>query len=270
MDAVERYTEELSVPSMVTDTRDRLSVPGLARLFEEMAWQHARRLGVDFTGESDYFWVLSRLRVRVTELPVWSQGIQLETWPSGVERLFACREFRLSTNSSSESSRDLIVATSRWLVMSAENGRPVPPRRALDTDAIPTTERILREEPEKLHGAQDERPPDAGSPASEIIVRYSDLDRNRHTNNSRYITWMLDALSPQFHEEHAIADFDVNFTAESHYGDELRVFTSPVTQQDSQDSKGEAVTEFRPRIVRSRDSTTVALARFKFLATATG
>lgn len=245
---------------MVTDTRDRLSVPGIAKLFEEMAWQHARRLGVDFTDDSPFFWVLSRIRVEISTLPVWSQHIHLETWPSGVERLFACREFRLRDHSR-PNGRDLILGTSRWLVMSAEKGRPVPPGRAFDLNAIPATERVLTEEPKKLAPA-GEPSPDATADASPTVVRYNDLDRNRHTNNTRYLVWMLDALGPELQEEYRIADFDVNYTAESHYGDSLWVH-APAPERRGNEAGDEL--EFRPHIVRRRDGATVALARFRFI-----
>ncbi|MFP4483906.1 MAG: acyl-[acyl-carrier-protein] thioesterase [Spirochaetota bacterium] len=247
MNAPKRYADTISVPSMVTDTRDRLTVPGIAKLFEELAWQHARRLGVDFTDGGYHFWVLSRLRVRVESLPRWSQQVSLETWPSGVSRLFACREFRVA----GDDGTDLIRGTSRWLVMSSSSGRPVPPGRALDLSLIPTSPAILEEEPEKL------TPEESAQPASKVTVRYSDLDRNQHTNNTRYVVWMLDTLAPEMHERHVIADFDMNFTAESHYHDELTVMAAPVAA-----SHQEGTLEFRSHIVRDRDGAVVAIGRF--------
>ena len=253
MSAPKSYSNTISVPSLVTDTRDRLSVPGTAKLFEELAWTHARNLGLDFTDGGDYFWVLSRLRVRFDSIPTWSDEVFLETWPSGVRKLFACREFRLS----STGGEVLVRATSRWLVMSASNGRPVPPHRAFDPALVPSTEAVLDEEPEKLTPDTD------AAPSLAVIVRYSDLDRNRHTNNTRYITWMLDALSPEFMESHTITDFDVSFTAESHHGDALTVHAPSVV------GTGQALTaatsEFRPHIVRSPDESVVALGRFALI-----
>jgi acyl-ACP thioesterase len=246
MNAPKSYSNTISVPSLVTDTRDRLSVPGTAKLFEELAWKHARDLGVDFTDGGDHFWVLSRLRVRFDSIPKWSDEIVLETWPSGVKKLFACREFRLS----SADGQVMVRATSRWLVMSASTGRPVPPQRAFDLSLIPTTEAVLDEEPEKL------APQEHTQAGATVTVRYSDLDRNRHTNNTRYITWMLDALSPEVLERHTITDFDVSFTAESHYGDALTVHDP---------GRSSAPAEFRPHIVRDRDDSVVALGRYSLV-----
>ncbi len=247
MNAPKRYADTISVPSMVTDTRDRLTVPGIAKLFEELAWQHARRLGVDFTDGGDHFWVLSRLRARATSLPTWSQRIDLETWPSGISRLFACREFRIAD----ENGTDLIRGTSRWLVMSASSGRPVPPGRALDVNLIPTNPAILDEEPEKLS------PEESAQALSRVVVRYGDLDRNRHTNNTRYAVWMLDTLPPEVLEDHVITDFDMNFTAESHYGDELTVMATPI-----EGTYRGAPLEYRSHLLRDRDEAVVALGRF--------
>lgn len=245
MNAPKTYTDSISVPSLVTDTVDRLSVPGMAKLFEELAWQHARRLGVDFTEGTEFFWVLSRMRVRVHRLPSWSEQIHLETWPSGIKRLFACREFRIRDRDGI----DLILGTSRWLVMQAGTGRPVPPDRAFDPALIPATPASLDEEPEKLSADGE------AEPQNRLSVRYSDLDRNRHTNNTRYLVWMLDSLAPEVHESRMIRDFDLNFTAESHFGDTLLVHAPPLGDDNS----------FRPYVVRERDGATVALGRFAFL-----
>ena len=52
-------------------------------------------------------------------------------------------------------------------------------------------------------------------------VRFSDLDRNGHMNNTRCMDWVADLLPSAFHQHHTVTDFTVCYLAEAKEGQEL-------------------------------------------------
>ena len=46
-------------------------------------------------------------------------------------------------------------------------------------------------------------------------VRFTDLDRNGHMNNCRYLDWVADLLSATFHQSNSVAEFTVCYLSEA-------------------------------------------------------
>ena len=67
----------------------------LLQYLQEAAARHADELGVGFTDldRRDCFWVLANLRIEMADTPRWGDCLTIRTWPSGVTRLAATREF---------------------------------------------------------------------------------------------------------------------------------------------------------------------------------
>ncbi|HEX2758798.1 MAG TPA: acyl-ACP thioesterase domain-containing protein, partial [Thermoanaerobaculia bacterium] len=76
----------------------RLRLPALFDLFQETAGNHATALGwgSDVLLARGQTWILSRLTLKLAALPAWRDEIAVETWPAGVHRLWALREFRVT------------------------------------------------------------------------------------------------------------------------------------------------------------------------------
>jgi acyl-ACP thioesterase len=97
---------------------------------QDAASCHADHLGVGLKQlrDSDLSWVLSRIRLQMDEFPGYGETVRISTYPSGFDRLFAYRQFVLT---SVETGRRLGVAGSAWLTLNPANYRPVSPRRCL-------------------------------------------------------------------------------------------------------------------------------------------
>jgi len=113
------------------------------------------------------------------------------------------------------------TAKSAWLVLDLKSRRPqrVEPLfrkilHLLDQEAD-------MEEPEKISA------PFPSERGDFFPVRYSDIDRHHHVNNTKYIEWILDSYSFEMHRKCYIHTFEINFLAESSHGDEISVHTEP-------------------------------------------
>jgi acyl-ACP thioesterase len=168
-----------------------------------------------------YFWVLSRLFVRMEEYPRWGDRIKVKTWLTGTGRLFALRQFSIADSTG----KILGTARSAWLVLDVKSRRPQkiePIFKHLRHlfDHLPPSE-----EPEKLTA------PVQPKSKKSYEVRYSDIDIHHHVNNIKYVEWILDSVPFEMNRTHQIYTFEVNFLAESSYGDAISVQTE--TLQDS-------------------------------------
>lgn len=183
-----RFT--ITVPSYLCRPDDTLHIDGLAALMGEAAWQHARQFGVAFTEEEiKQFWILHRLGFRVIRAPRWGDEITIETWPSRVQRLFAMREFVIRDRDGAP----VVEASSSWIIVDSGTRRPVRPDNHLSpewrVDEVP-----IEMPTGKLAGLDHQTATALLADARWHPVRESDIDRNGHVNNARYVQWIEDEV----------------------------------------------------------------------------
>ncbi|MFP4373430.1 MAG: acyl-[acyl-carrier-protein] thioesterase [Spirochaetaceae bacterium] len=214
---MKRYQEQATVRSYDTDHAGRLKPSALFNYFQEAAWRHAEMLGFGYTAllEHNLFWVISRVQLEWTEELRWGDEIIVETWPKGVTKLFALRDFIVRRADGGEAIR----ATSAWLTLDLESKRPRRPETIMDDTAMLENDHAIEQVPGKIA-----MPTDLYHTANRI-ARYSDLDVNRHVNNARYVDWLFDALPPRTDMAMPFSRLNVQFTGEARWNDELDVLT---------------------------------------------
>ncbi|MFQ5570530.1 MAG: acyl-[acyl-carrier-protein] thioesterase [Rhodothermales bacterium] len=244
------WTEPFRVRAYETDPHGLASIQTLCNYFQEAAGKHARAYGVsiDQLLEHDLTWVLSRLRVHIEAAPVWGDTVRLETWPAGVEGLYAMRDFIFYTVSDEEHTpRCVGRGTSAWLVVDVHRKRPVRVPPSITEIILPERERALPDAFTKL------RPPPRAEHEARFRVRYSDLDINQHVNNVRYAEWAVESVPDAILHDYRLRDLDLQYRAETTFGD-------TVIAQAQQAPPGDAPV-FDHQLLREHDGRTVALAQ---------
>ncbi len=205
------WTEAFPVRSYEVTPHGTASVLAVCDYLQEAAGHHAQALGVSMQDllREGRAWVLAHLRLQVERLPQWGQEVVVETWPSGLDGLYATREFVLHA----ESSDPIARGTSAWLVIDTEQRRPLRPPRALHT--IETPDRS----PPLPHATDDLPVPTRTDCERSFAVRYHDLDLNRHVNNVRYLEWALETLPPEVHDTYRCTGLTLQFKAETRVHD---------------------------------------------------
>ena len=114
--------KDYEVPAFAADFRGMIKFYYLCDWLFDAASEHARSLGWGYGDLKKHkmYWVLSRFHAIMRHYPGMHEHITLETWPRGISGPFALRDFRLS------SGKDTVIclATTAWLIMDAERGRP--------------------------------------------------------------------------------------------------------------------------------------------------
>ncbi len=232
------------------DPNYRLALPALLGFLQEAAGHNADALGFNIPqlAARNLTWMLSRLRVRLREYPGWRASLTVESWPSGLARLFALRDFRLRLDG-----RVIGEAASAWLLMDLGRRRPVRPESAADWSGKVHPERAFAADLEKLPPF-----PAAGDARqAELAVRYCDLDVNLHANNLRYVEWVLESLPFELLRSSVPRELDLDFLAEAGGGERIRSRSAPLP--------GGA---FAHSLVRLADGVEVARARSVWQAAA--
>jgi len=238
------WEDEYSISFYEVDTKNEVFLPVLWSFMQETAWHHADHLRVGYSDlwERQFFWVLSRLSIQMEEYPRWGDRIKIKTWLAGIGRLFALRHFSIA-----DIRGNLIgMAKSAWLVLDLKSRRPqrIQPvfKHILHLfDDLPSTE-----EPEKLPS------PVRSKMEKSYSVRYSDIDMHHHVNNIKYIEWILDSYPFEMNQTHQIHTFEINFLAESSYGDAISIHT---------DMLEESPTVFLHSVLRKKDNRELCRAR---------
>jgi acyl-ACP thioesterase len=188
----------------------------------KLAGQHATRLGVGYETmlSQDLFWVLSRLKMRITRLPRAGEVIKVRTWPKTIQnKLFFVRDFE-ALDAAGER---LVGASSAWLIINGAS-RQLVTRRDFDLPIpeLPTLS-ALDEPLERL------RPAAGGEELLRVRAGYSAVDVVGHVNNSRYIDWLCDALPLALFREGQLDWLQINYEREVLPGEEVAILGGPGT-----------------------------------------
>jgi len=202
--------ETFAVHSYEADAFGTLAVPALAGYLQEIAGHHARTLGVGLEAlqARGLTWVLVRQRIENPVPVALGETVEIETWPAGVDRLAAIRNFVVRSGGS-----EVARATTQWFVLDLASRKPVRPGEVLDPrfprERGPSVAALS---PGKL------RVPTGWELERRFHVRYADIDGNFHVTNASYPTWAIEAVPREVWHSSRLATLEVHYLAEAHHG----------------------------------------------------
>ena len=215
---MESIRQSFTVHSYEVDAFGLLAPAALAGFLQEIAGAHADALGVGFAdlrgrGQA---WVLGRQRIEILRPVGLGERLEVETWPSGADRLSALRDFVVRAGG-----EEVARAVTAWLLLDLERRRPARPDRLLD-------ERLRGAQPHAVEPPGARLPePGGGGEERRFDVRYEDLDRNLHATNARYLAWALEAVPEPLWRSSRLAALEAHYLAECRLGDRIASRSAP-------------------------------------------
>ncbi|MDR2593820.1 MAG: hypothetical protein LBC87_03520 [Fibromonadaceae bacterium] len=205
------------------DANAYLRVSRLFEFFQETALIYLREQGIDYLSmikKDKFTMVISRIKLRISHLPLWGEEILISTWLKGFNpEKVAWGDYDVRDSQGNS----IMQATSSWLLIDLNDGKAIPfsegPYRfklSPDLSALPETIDLL--EP-------------TGMPKTELVkaVRYSDIDLNFHVNNCRYSDWVLDTISMEELRERRIRSIQLNYMHQVEYNANVALMRFPNT-----------------------------------------
>ena len=210
------FTKEFTISSYDLNPRGQARLTSMADFFQEVAYHHASELGLGYEDmkSNKTTWVLSRMRIHMKRYPAWNDLIKLETWPSGAERLFALRDFRVL-----DSEGEVIgMASTAWLVLDIDTHRLIRPKEMMERF------KMIIHDVQMFDNSLDKIAiPGETKPLNKHTVVFSDLDIVGHVNNVKYMEWCIDAITSSDDAEKEIRELEINFNHEALLGDRISI-----------------------------------------------
>ncbi len=224
-DTLDIYQEKFKVCSYMLDPGKRLSLPALFSIFGEAAHFDAVRRGWGYQEmvSRNQAWVLIRVRVEVSRMPLWEEIITLKTWPRTMEGVQAIRDFQMLNSMG----QILVAGSTVWTILDLESRRPVRMSGVeFDTGKLAENSAV-GDKPGKIPW------PENLMAVNRLKARYSQLDMNLHVNNARYLEWVINEVPMDLLLSRSLKTIEVNFLSEVKVDDELEILIqNPVIQND--------------------------------------
>jgi medium-chain acyl-[acyl-carrier-protein] hydrolase len=238
------WEETYQIRTYEADCRNRLSILSMFNFMQDAASKHAQALGVSVRRllSENYTWLLSRLKIKIASYPGINDRIQIATWPSGTQRLFALRDFEFRNGSD----QVIAAAVSAWLVIDVQRRRPVRILPFVDRLKPIEGPHILPDTLDKLSGLKHH------TYEKKFIARYGDLDVNQHVNNVSFVEWLVEGVPSSLLNTSVPAQLEINFMAEAFYEDCILAICHPRNADD---------TVFHHSLLRQQDGRELARAR---------
>lgn len=215
--------EKITIPSYLVDNNSNLRLDALFMLFQEMANNHASMLGAGWNElrEKGFFWVITKILIKVERMPKWAENIVFRTWVKPSDTATSPRDFRIIDTSGNT----LISGCSLWTILDIENNRP---QRMCDFDATFSPQNDdAAPRPKKIPPLKN-----TDKVSQTKNVNLSDIDMNKHVNNAHYIQWAVDALDENFYNSHSIDELTVNFISQAKMGGLYRIAIEQISEDE--------------------------------------
>ena len=205
------FRQTLQIEDIHLDCHGQVKPSVLLYFAQEMAGKHAKLLGTDWQTlqEKDLFWAIIRHQVQIQRMPQAGEIITLETWPMPTTRVAYPR----ATVAYDAQGNVLFRTMALWVLMNTHTRTMVLPGKS--GVAVSGT----------LRGTELATPASLAPAVLENTqrrtVRYTELDRNGHMNNTRYLDWVEDLLPAAFHAAHPLQGFTVCYLSEALEGQTL-------------------------------------------------
>jgi len=205
------YQQSFLITDNCVDCYGRLKTSMILYYVQEVAGKHFSHISMDYDAlaKKGMFWAIIRQRVQISRVPLRGETIRLETWPMPTTRVAYPR----SVVAYDEHGNEVFRSISIWVLMDLKNRNMILPGKS-GISVVGT-----------LRGNELATP---SSLAPMVLknhrlrpVCFTDLDRNGHMNNTRYMEWIDDLIPAAFHQDHSVKEFTVCYLSESREGQSL-------------------------------------------------
>jgi acyl-ACP thioesterase len=166
---------------------------------------HSEVGGISFSDMQEFnqAWVLSRMRVEITELPKWTDVVTVKTWINTLENSRSVRALELYVNG-----KKMVGCETFWAVFNTEIRRPEALALPFEHFELYPEHKATKKTFSKINFNSETEM------VFEKTVALSDLDIVNHVNNVKYLEWCLDFIDVELILNQKIKSFEMNFLKE--------------------------------------------------------
>ncbi len=191
-----------------------LKYTDLCNILQLTAAAHSEVGGISFSDMQEFnqAWVLSRMRVEITELPQWKDVVTLKTWINTLENSRSVRALELYVNG-----KKMVGCETFWAVFNTEIRRPEALALPFEHFELYPEQKATEKPFSKINFSSETEM------VFEKTVALSDLDIVNHVNNVKYLEWCLDLVDTELILNQKIESFEMNFLKELSLKDQVAI-----------------------------------------------
>lgn len=204
--------EDFFVRSYECGADKNIHFSNICNYMQEIASIHAEELGFSMKNFSDdnLTWVMTRMKIRIDEYPKWGDTVRILTFPYGLKKLVAFRDFEIFVDD-----KRIGRASTEWMVINIDTRKLAP---------IPSiVSEYSNNVREPVFG--DTSFAKISFPKENILELYTDsykvrrthIDPNGHVNNVRYIEWIINTLPT----DTKLKEIEITFKSETLLGETI-------------------------------------------------
>lgn len=206
------HREKFIVKFHEVDFKGRVKLFSIMDYIQHTGEVHGTNIGIGFEQMVDkgLFWVVSRMKMDIYRYPGAGEIVIVDTELGGRDKLFWVRKFILRD----EKENIIGYATVYYLILDLQTRFPQKPGVCpidLNIDVKINKEDALR----KI------KMPDEIMESKHRELYYNEIDANKHVNNAKYVSFVEDSFSLEWHENYEISSIQINYIKEIKANDKL-------------------------------------------------
>jgi len=207
------YSLEYTIDDLTVDRFGVMKPSAIMFLAQEASGQHCVELSLSYEtlASRRLFWAVIRQQIQISRLPRRGEKLRIETWPMPTTRVAYPR----SVVAYDARGEECFRSVSLWVLMDMDSRNMILPGKS-GVEVAGTLRGTELAAPSALPLG---KPESLGS----RTVSFTDLDRNGHMNNTRYLDWIWDLLPSAFHARKKVKELTVCYFSEGREGDALEL-----------------------------------------------
>ncbi len=208
------YAQKYFVGYSDVDKNNRCKLSRIVDMLQNIATMHSKQAGYGTKEMMDakMGWLLLIWRIKILQYPVADEYVDVRTWSKKLKGLHALRGFEVYD----ENENLLIIAESSWTLFDLEKQKPLK----ISDEMINAYGELPREVFETPTKKIQETLNDSEAQLYEFKIEKRDIDTNNHTNNAKYIEFMLEAIP----DDKVITELEINYKKQTVYGESLKLY----------------------------------------------
>lgn len=217
------YTEDLQFTYSDLDASDNILPSSLLQAFQNISADHADIMHIGYKDliSQNLIWVVDKIHYTILDLNIGLKHLKITTWPEKPKALECPRNIIITD----ENNKVLIKGIARWCIINLNSRR------------LTRTSQIKMPEGEYISKVNYETPYELFKPlnkeelvfSSKRKIFYSNLDHNKHLNNTNYANYVLDSLPIN---NPCIVDMQITFLKELYLNDEVSTYYKKINEKE--------------------------------------
>ncbi|MBC8061747.1 MAG: acyl-ACP thioesterase [Clostridiaceae bacterium] len=172
-------------------------------------------VGLDWLLERDLAWVIYKWNINMIRYPKINEKITVRTWPYSMRKFYAYRQYDILDTEG----KVICTADAIWFLIDIKIRKPTK-----ISDEMYETYGIAKDSNEVIDFGKIEALQEIHE-SKYFDVRYSDIDTNRHVNNSKYIEWCIETVPIDVVLKYSLKNIKVIYEKETNYGERIKTST---------------------------------------------